>query len=264
MPECHEMIAKLLTAGLLLGGVLTGCTTAPARPPAAAAPVPGVQSEQTFTTQIRRDVRLQYLLYLPKDYATDPTARFPLILFLHGAGERGTDVRKVAVHGPPKRIAAGQSLPCIVVSPQCPEGQVWDDEALLRLLSELKSSLRVDPARVHVTGLSMGGFGTWALISRHPELFASAAPICGGGDRIRPLLFTAAQREALRTLPIRVYHGGKDTVVPLVESERMVEQFKRAGAVDIQLKVYPEAGHDSWTATYEDPGFFPWMLAQHR
>ena len=263
------VIAKSFTAGLVLAGLLAGCASHPhgiTAPDNKALPTPaaGQQSAQFFATQIRRDVQLKYLLYLPKNYYTDPTQRFPLVLFLHGAGERGTDLQKVTVHGPQKLAAAGQDLPYILVSPQCPDGQVWDDEALFKLLEQVEATWRIDPRRIHVTGLSMGGSGTWAMITKHPELFASAAPICGSGDRVRPLLYTTAQREALKSLSIRVYHGGKDSTVPLSESERMVDQFKRSGAADIQLTVYPEAGHDAWTQAYGTPAFFEWMLQQHR
>ena len=225
--------------------------------------VPGKQVPAAIRTTLTREVNLPYLLYLPKDYATT-SDRVPLVLFLHGAGERGTEVSKVAVHGPPKLVAAGREFPFILVSPQCPEGRIWDEQELIALLDDLQARYRVDPRRVYVTGLSMGGYGTWSLIGRYPDRFAAAAPICGGGERLRLLLLTPAQREALKSLPIRVYHGGKDNVVPLAESERMVEAFRRAGSTDIELKVYPEAGHDSWTATYDDPGFFPWLLAQRR
>lgn len=260
------MIVKMFAAGLVVAAVLTGCTTRTGHgPPLPRAEFhPGAQTEQAFATTLSREVRLKYLLYVPKDYAVDSTKRFPLVLFLHGAGERGTNLQNVAIHGPPKQAAAGREFPFILVSPQCPDGQVWDDEGLLKLVDTLKSSLRVDSTRIHVTGLSMGGYGTWALISKRPDLFASAAPICGGGDRIRTLLLSPAQRDALKTLPVWVFHGGKDTVVPPSESERMIDQLKRAGATDIQFTVYPEAGHDSWTETYNNPALYDWMLAKHR
>ena len=244
--------------------LLAGCTSVgPTVRPLVRATA-GAQTEQLFTATISHEATFRYLLYLPKDYGVDPMKQFPLVLFLHGAGERGTNVQKVAVHGPPKLIAAGREFPFICVSPQCPENQIWDDDALVKLISQLRGQLRVDPTRIHVTGLSMGGFGTWALISKHPELFASAAPVCGGGDRIRMLLFNPAQREALKRLPVWVFHGAKDTTVQLVESERMIEQLKRAGTTDVQFTVYPEAGHDSWTETYNNPAFYDWMLAKHR
>ena len=223
---------------------------------------PGAQVSAGFRQVVTRTNHLEYLLYLPKDYAADASRQWPLVLFLHGAGERGSDLQKVAVHGPPKLVQAGRDFPFILVSPQCPEGQTWDDSVLISLLDELQAKYRVDPKRVYATGLSMGGYGTWALALRHPQRFAAVAPICGGGDRIRALL--PAQREALKTLGVWAFHGAKDNVVVLGESERMVDALKKAGVTDIQLTVYPEAGHDSWTQAYNEPTFFDWLLKHSR
>jgi pimeloyl-ACP methyl ester carboxylesterase len=158
--------------------------------------------------------------------------------------------------------ANGKEFPFILASPQCPPGQVWNSTTLLALIDELQASLPVDARRVYVTGLSMGGYGTWELAVKHPERFAAVAPICGGGERIRTLL--PAQREALKTLGVWAFHGGKDNVVVPAETERMVEAFKKAGNESVKHTVYPEAGHDSWTQAYNDPALFEWMLQQSR
>lgn len=123
---------------------------------------------------------------------------------------------------------------------------------------------KVDAARVYLTGLSMGGYGSWALLAKFPERFAAVAPICGGGERIDILLAARERAAALKSLPVWAFHGGKDPVVPLVESERMVEALKKAGVKDVQLTVYPEAQHDSWTATYNNPKLYEWLLAHER
>ena len=242
-------------------GVLTllgaGCVGVTAQSPA-----PGTQVAQEYREVVTKTNRLDYLLYLPKGYEVSGSQQWPLVLFLHGAGERGTELQKVAVHGPPKLAQAGQSFPFILASPQCPEGQVWDDSALIGLLDQLQSQYRVDPKRVYVTGLSMGGYGTWQLAVKYPQRFAAVAPVCGGGDRIRALL--PAQQEALKTLGVWAFHGAKDNVVALSESERMVDAFKRAGVKDIQLTVYPEANHDSWTETYANPKLYEWLLQHSR
>ncbi len=227
-----------------------------------AAPSPGSQVARQYVGVVARTNRLDYLLYLPKDYSEAAGKSWPLVLFLHGAGERGSDLQKVAVHGPPKLVKQGKEFPFILVSPQCPEGQVWDESALLGLLDDVQGRLKVDAKRVYVTGLSMGGYGTWMLAQRQPQRFAAVAPICGGGDRIRALL--PSQVDALKTLGVWAFHGAKDSVVPLSESERMVEAFKRIGVADIQLTVYPEANHDSWTETYANPKLYEWMLQHHR
>ena len=223
---------------------------------------PGKQVAQEFVGTVVKTNRFDYLLYLPTDYASDKAKLWPLVLFLHGAGERGSDLQKVAVHGLPKKVRAGEKFPFILVSPQCPEGQVWDESALIGLLDRIQLQYRVDPKRVYVTGLSMGGYGTWGLAQRYPQRFAAVAPICGGGDRIRALL--PSQVQALKTLGVWAFHGAKDTVVPLSESERMVEAFKRNGVTDIQLTVYPEANHDSWTETYNNPKLYEWLLQHSR
>ena len=198
--------------------------------------------------------QLHYWLYLPEDYAAKKKS--PLILFLHGAGERGADLELLKKHGPPKLVEQRSDCPAIVVSPQCPTERVWSPTQLSLLLDDCMAKLKVDPDRVYVTGLSMGGFGTWALTAREPERFAAAVPICGGGD-----VRTAGR---LVDLPIRVFHGAKDTIVKLEQSEEMVRAIRDAGGKKVQLTVYPEAGHDSWTETYANDDVAEWLLDQKR
>jgi predicted peptidase len=206
------------------------------------------------------------------------------MLFLHGAGERGTNLSLVTMHGPPKLVKAFQ-LPTnendaarqkrqeamktlkgqfIIVSPQCPAGQRWENDALLALLNKVISKHKVDTNRVYLTGLSMGGYGTWSLGTRYPERFAAIAPICGGGERIDILLASRTKSAALKMLGVWAFHGAKDSTVPLSESERMVEALKKAGGTDVQLTVYPEAQHDSWTETYNNPDLYEWFLKHVR
>lgn len=241
--------------------VLTGCAAVQS-PSSRVTAAPGTQVRQHFKGVVTRTHELDYLLYVPKPDPAHPGKRWPLVLFLHGAGERGTNVNVVAVHGPPKQAAAGREFPFILVSPQCPSNQTWDNEALLTLLDSIQSQLPVDPTRVYVTGLSMGGYGTWSLALQHPERFAAVAPVCGGGERIRALL--PSQQAALKTLGIWAFHGGKDYVVPPSESERAVDAVKRAGVTDVKLTVYPEDGHDSWTHAYNEPAFYDWLLSHRR
>jgi predicted peptidase len=217
----------------------------------------GGQSEQMFQKEITRTVSLRYLLYLPKGYGENKEQKWPLILFLHGAGERGNDLELVKKHGPPKLIGQGREFPFIIVSPQCPIDSWWTEmlDGLVALLDEVQSKYAVDPDRVYLTGLSMGGFGTWALGCRHPERFAAIAPICGGGE-----WFLATR---LKNVPVWAFHGAKDPVVPLRESTEMVDALKRAGG-DVQLTVYPEAQHDSWTETYNNPKLYEWFLNHRR
>jgi len=223
-----------------------------------AAPQPG-QHAESFDVEIRRQIHLDYWLYLPKDYNEVPTKKWPMILFLHGAGERGSNLEVVKKHGPAKLITQGKQFPFIIASPQCPTGDWWSStaqvEALKALLDQLVKDYRVDVDRVYLTGLSMGGYGTWALSAAYPEMFAAIAPICGGGEPRRARM--------LKDTPVWVFHGAKDSVVPIKESEEMVEALKRIGA-DVQFTVYPDANHDSWTITYENPKLFEWFLTHSR
>lgn len=198
--------------------------------------------------------RIQYLVYLPDGYDTSE-AQWPMMLFLHGAGERGSDLEQVKAHGPPKLVSQGQALPFVIVAPQCPRGQYWTVALLSDLLDEATSSYRVDRDRIYVTGISMGGYGTWHLACAEPGRFAAIIPICGGGD--------PRQACRLQDLPIWAFHGAKDTIVPLDESERMVNAVNRCGG-SAKLTIYAEAGHDSWTPTYENPAIYEWLLAHRR
>jgi predicted esterase len=202
------------------------------------------------------DHKLDYWLYLPDDYNKSTFQQWPLMLFLHGGGSCGTNLAAVLKLGPPKLVNEGKQFPLIIVSPQCPPKQGgWKPDTLMHLLNEVESKYRVDKDRVYLTGLSMGGFGTWRLAGTEPEHFAAIAPICGGGD--------PAMASRLRRLPIWVFHGAKDKAVPVQRSVDMVDALKRAGA-DVKLTIYPDAEHDSWTRTYADPAFWEWLLRQRR
>jgi poly(3-hydroxybutyrate) depolymerase len=231
--------------------------------PSITAAEPG-QTPQRFEREITRSLEADYLLFLPQGYRENSGKRWPAILFLHGAGERGNDLALLRKHGPPKIVENKPDFPFIVISPQCPPGEIWSNETLIHLLDHAMERHAIDPARVYLTGLSMGGFGTWALGAAFPERFAAMAPICGGGERIRVLLGGREKREALQSLAVWAFHGARDTVVPLEESERMVEAFKRAGSTRVKLTVYPEAGHDSWTETYDNPELYEWFLDHTR
>ena len=212
---------------------------------------PGEQTSAQLNARVQ--VRLGYLLYLPRDY--DKEKSWPLMLFLHGAGERGDDLELVKKHGPPKLIAAGKDFPFIVVSPQCPKGRWWEPMELVALLDEISGKYKVDPDRIYVTGLSMGGFGSWRLAAYAPERLAAIAPICGGGETYWTKEFAH--------LPVWAFHGAKDAGVPLERSQAMVDALKRSGG-EPKFTIYPDAGHDSWSAAYDDPELYKWLLAQKR
>ncbi|MGI6209069.1 MAG: prolyl oligopeptidase family serine peptidase [Anaerolineae bacterium] len=220
------------------------------------------QTEHILDTVVKLPVRLRYLLYLPEGYGDDPAKRWPLVLFLHGMGERGDDLELVKKHGIPKMVKEGESFPFVVISPQCPADSWWTGElpALQALLDHALQEYAVDPDRVYLTGLSMGGYGTWHLASAAPHRFAAVAPVCGGG-----LSFFGFPEKvtALREVPVWAFHGEKDEVVPLAESEKLVQQLQAVGG-DARLTVYPECGHNSWDAAYSDPELYRWFLSHRR
>lgn len=240
--------------------LLAGCGTLK---PDSNTPPPN-QMAKHLRLKKEESLEINYLLFLPEGYDAKSEKRWPLILFLHGAGERGTNVWKVATHGPPKHVTSKPDFPFIVVSPQCPEGRIWSNDKLLPLLDEIVRTHKVDRSRIYLTGLSMGGYGTWSLGLSHPEMFAAIAPICGGGEFISPYLSSHDQPEALRSLGIWAFHGAKDPVVPLSETERMVELAKKLGIKEVKLTVYPEAAHDAWTEAYKNPELYQWLLEHKR
>ena len=217
--------------------------------------LPPGQSAQSFSGTVTKRVAYRYLLYLPKGYLADPARRWPLLLFLHGSGERGDDLAKVKVHGPPKFLDGRDDFPFVVVSPQCPEGERWSAEGLLALLDDVVKRLRIDVDRVCVTGMSMGGRGTWDIAMSDPGRFAAIAPVCGGALPDRAC--------RLRDVPVRAYHGAKDPVVPLAETQSIVDAVRKCGG-SVELLVDPEAGHDSWSRAYSDPDLWAWLLSRRR
>lgn len=196
-----------------------------------------------------------YLTYLPDGYDADPAKKWPLILFLHGSGERGSDVRKVADTGLPQLIAQGQKFPAIIISPQCPANDWWNAQELSDLLDTVVAKYRVDTDRISVTGLSMGGFGTWDLALAEPERFSAIAPVCGGGDTL-----DAAR---LAKLPVWAFHGGQDAIVSTSMSVEMVKAIEAAGGKP-HLTIYPKGPHWIWMDAYKTPALYDWLLAQKR
>lgn len=178
---------------------------------------------------------------------------WPLLVFLHGSGERGSDLAQVKVHGPPKLIAEGAEWPMVVVSPQLEVGATWNPERLHALLERLKSELDVDPRRCLATGLSLGGHGVWNWACAYPRDLAGIAPVCGYGD--------PARVAAMRGVPVRAYHGDADTVVPLTRQQACIDALRAAGGT-ASFTIYPGVTHDSWTPAYRDPELIPWLRKQ--
>jgi predicted peptidase len=214
----------------------------------------------SLATQVVKPVDLRYLLWQPPDL--QQAARWPLILFLHGSGERGGDLALVTRCGLPARLERDLELPCFVAAPQCDAGSDWElqADALLALLDDLQARLPIDPQRIYLTGLSMGGRGAWLLGAFHPERFAALVPICG--RRPGPVRFKE-RAATMRGLPIWAFHGARDTVVPVGETRQAVAALREAG-LDVRSTIYPLLDHDSWTRAYAEPELWPWMFAQRR
>jgi len=194
-----------------------------------------------------------FLLYLPTSYGRSGLS--PLVLFLHGSGERGNDLDLIRRHGPPRIVDEGGHFPFILLCPQCPKGRTWSAARLGMLLDQVADAWRVDLDQIYVTGLSMGGYGTWRLALRFPNRFAAIAPICGGGST------RLAHR--LKDLPAWAFHGALDEHVPLIETENMVRAVEQHGG-HVRFTIYPEAGHDAWTKTYRNPELYLWLLDHRR
>lgn len=209
---------------------------------------PATQSEETF--ELSNGKEMDFLLYLPKGY--EQQQKWPLVLFLHGAGERGDDLSLVKKHGPPKLIEKGKEFPFIVVSPQCPKGTWWVTEDVVALMKHIMQIHNVDKNRVYITGLSMGGRGTWQVAGAMAGEVAAIAPICGPAD--------VSVVEKIAHLPIWVFHGAKDPTVKISHSEDMVKLLKEKGN-EAKFTIYPEANHDSWTETYDNAELYEWLLS---
>jgi len=217
--------------------------------------------------------RLPYRMLSPS--VVEKGRKYPLILFLHGAGERGTDNERQLIHGSKGILqyaeTHGQNF--FYLAPQCPENQRWVEvdwslpahtmpvqpsapmKLVMELLDRMTDELPVDKDRIYICGLSMGGFGTWDLLMRQPDRFAAAIPICGGGD--------VAGASLIRHIPIWAFHGSLDQTVSPERTRQMVEALERAGGI-IRYTQYPEAHHNAWTKTFQNPEVWDWLFAQKK
>lgn len=230
-----------------------------------------------FKTYQKKGHVLPYRLHQPN--AIDKDKKYPLVLFFHGAGERGLDNRKQLMRFNP--LAFWDKYPCYVLAPQCPpvvtgkpeEGSVWVQtsfgaalhrmnagptwsmQLVMQLLDSVLKDKHIDKSRIYVTGLSMGGFATWEILQREGRLFAAAMPVCGGADT------TYAAK--LTKIPLWVFHGDADQTVPVSRSRDMVKAITNAGGHP-KYTEYPGLGHDAWTPTYNNITAWDWLFAQHR
>jgi predicted peptidase len=232
----------LLMSSLLLGAtpLLAQNATMPA-------------TSHTLDATITKHLTSRYLLYLPEGYT--PTGKlWPLVLFLHGSGERGSDLAAVGRQGLAK-LTQERSFPFILVAPQVPAGELWSADVLVALLDEVQKTLRVDPQRIYLTGLSMGAFGAWDLATLQPERFAALVVISGGGNPVEVC--------RLKKVPVWIVHGRQDDVIPVSWAEELGRRLERCSG-NVRVTIYPDAGHDAWSRTYADPAFLEWLLAQRK
>jgi predicted peptidase len=243
---------------------------------------PGKQLPQSVIVRVgegsaARDVTIRYMLFVPQGYQPKGK-KWPLMLFLHGLGEcSNDDLTLVKIHGPAKLVDTRPDFPFVLITPQCPPpggydpskpstltseqiidlvDHAWKPDELIQLVDHVVKNLNIDREQMYVTGLSMGGYGSWRLAATYPDRFAAAVIICGGGEPEK-------MARSLSRVPIWAFHGEKDTTVPVSESQRMVDAVKRAGG-DVRLTIYPNVQHNSWAQTYDNPEVYKWLLAHRR
>ena len=198
---------------------------------------------------------VKYIVFVPKGYT--PEKPHPTILFLHGSGEQGDDGKKQATQGLGNAIKlAEDKWNFIVIFPQKPPGRggfAEHEKLILDIVEKTKKEYKVDDKRFYITGLSMGGYGTWMLTCKYPTMFTAAAPICGGGN--------PADAAKIKDLPLWNFHGDKDTAVPIKRSQDMIDALKAAGATP-KFTIYPGVGHNSWDKAYREENLHEWFLQQ--
>jgi predicted peptidase len=216
---------------------------------------------------------LPYRLLIPANY--DAHTKYPVVLFFHGAGERGVDNALQLRYGAPNFATpeARAKYPCFIVAPQCPQNQQWVDmpwgalsgvrppqpsgamQLALKILDSVTAEFSTDKTRIYVAGLSMGGYATWDCVTRFPDRFAAGVPVCGGGDE-------NTVTAAVAKVPVWTFHSSDDTVVPSIRSVHMIEAMMKAGGHP-KFYLYTGLGHGSWGKAFSEPELLPWLFAQH-
>lgn len=211
------------------------------------------ETKAEFKKDIKKTQQISYVL----DYPQNAKSAVPLLVFLHGSGERGTDLEMVKAHSPftYKNLI---KEPVAILAPQCPENVWWDTEAVYYLIKEIQDKYNIDDSRIMLTGLSMGGWGTLKLAMEHPELFSAVVAVCAPVDRLMKV--RAAQ---YKNLPIKLFHGGNDDVVSPMNSIKIYQEIKKVNK-NIDLTIFPDDNHNSWDSTYSNPKLYDWMLTQRK
>ena len=260
----------LLTLLVLASAFVTANCQTSNRPATISSPVQAVDKNLVIDTYIsKRGEKMPYLLFVPKGY--DKQKKYPLVLWLHGGGSRGSDPKIQLTfgeqHGFGFLIRADNQAryPSFVLAPQCPLNKVWGDPAasnptnemnlVLEIIQQLQASYSIDPARLYVMGMSLGGYGTWDVIMRRPGMFAAAVPICGGGD--------PAKASMMKQTSIWAFHGDEDQSVAVSESRQMIEALRKHGA-NPKYTEYKQVGHNSWERAFAEPDLLSWLFAQRQ
>ncbi len=203
--------------------------------------------------EIKKEQKISYIL----DYPKNAKGKVPLMVFLHGSGERGNDLEMVKAHSPftyknlfPETVA--------IIAPQCPKDVWWDTEAIYYLIKEIQEKYQIDDSRIMLTGLSMGGWGALKLAMEHPELFSAVVPVCAPIDSLMKVRVSQ-----YKDLPIKIFHGGNDDIVSPMNSIEIYQEIKKVNK-NIELTIFPDDNHNSWDSTYSNPKLYEWMLAQKK
>ncbi|WP_295124623.1 hypothetical protein [uncultured Chitinophaga sp.] len=198
-------------------------------------------------------INKQYVLYTPSTYNTDKTKKWPLIIFLHGVGERGSNINSVKNVGLAKKLANDKDFQFVMIAPQCNIDSWWDMPSLNTLLTEALADYNVDPSRVYLTGLSMGGYGTWNWGALYPDKFAAIVPICGATDYPDKI-------KNLKNTPVWAFHNANDPTVGVEHSRNIVAELKGLGNTRVKYTENATGGHDAWTKAYNTPELYTWLL----
>lgn len=203
--------------------------------------------------KIELEFEMNYLLRLPENQSN----KYPLLVFLHGAGERGNDLSKVKLNGPLKEEYKEYTKDLAILAPQCPEGRYWDIETVYQVIQKvIKDNPKIDTSRIYLSGLSMGGWGSWRLAEKYPSTFAALVTVCGpaGLPELRESHF-------LKNIPIRIFHGALDDIVPVGNSIMMYQELKKIGA-NVDLTIFKDDNHNSWDSTFSNPEMYQWLKEQ--
>lgn len=215
--------------------------------------------EKSLNTVIEKAIHLEYLVHLPKGYNASRQEGYPFILFLHGSGERGSNLSVVKNEGLMAYIEENADFPFITLAPQCPITSWWTREldGLYALVKKAEEIFNIDKTRMYLTGLSMGGFGCWHFAEKYPDIFAAMVPICGGTEK---RIGFPERIKKLKALPIWAFHGKKDSVVPVEETRQLIPYL---GNHTLYTE-YLEGTHNVWTRTYKNEDIYQWLLSHEK